>query len=95
VDAVAELLLELGSIHENTVAVLLSGPACVGVTTKTTVALPLAGRAKEQWTVLVPAKQPWLGVTETRFTLAGKLSFISTPASLPMPNMGPTDTVTV
>ena len=46
VDAIAELLFGLGSHHENTVAVLLSGPASVGVTTKTTVALLLAGRAK-------------------------------------------------
>ena len=42
-DAVAELLFELGSIHENTVAVLLSGPASVGVTTKTTACVCRAG----------------------------------------------------
>jgi hypothetical protein len=95
VDAVAKLLFELGSIQESTVAVLLSGPASVGVTTKTTVALLLAGRAKEQLTVLVPPQLPWLGVTETRFTLAGSVSCISTSTRLPTPKMGPTETVTV
>jgi hypothetical protein len=45
VDAVAELLSWLGSFaFETTVAVLLMVPACVGVPTKTTVALLLGGR---------------------------------------------------
>jgi hypothetical protein len=59
--------------------VLLSGPATVGVTTKVTVALPKAGRVpREQLIVLVPAQVPWLGVTETKFTVAGKVSVIVT-----------------
>jgi hypothetical protein len=45
VDAVAELLNWLGSCaFETASAVLLSGPATVGVTTKITVALLLGGR---------------------------------------------------
>lgn len=59
---------------------LLSGPAMVGITTKVTVALLKAGRLPiEQLTVLVPSQLPWLGVVETRFTPAGKVSPMVTP----------------
>jgi hypothetical protein len=54
-----------------------SGPAVVGVTTKLIVTLvPAAIKFRSQTTVLVPVQLPWLGVAETKFTLAGKMSVI-------------------
>jgi hypothetical protein len=76
VDAVDELLDGLGSSKYEEVAVLLSVPAAVGVTTKVTVALPPKPwrLPRMQKTVLVPVQVPWLGVTETKLTPAGKVS---------------------
>ena len=60
VDAVAELLAWKGSIAKDWAeAVLLSGPATVGVTTKITVALLKIGRSPRlQKTELVPLQLP-------------------------------------
>ena len=93
VDAVKKLLAGLGSITEAWAeAVLLSGPATVGVTTKVTVALPGARVPRLQVMELVPLQLPWLGVTETKFTLAGKVSPIITFGALEGPLL---DTVMV
>ena len=60
-------------------AVLLRTPNRLGVTTRVTVALPKAKSwPREQLTVLVPLQLPWLVVTETKFTLDGKVSVIVT-----------------
>jgi hypothetical protein len=60
VDAVAKLLIMLGSIAEaEAEAVSLTVPATVGVTTKVTVALPKIGRSPRlQKTMLVPLQLP-------------------------------------
>ena len=59
-DAVKKLLSGLGSIAEaEAEAVLLSGPATVGVTTKITVAVPEFGKSpRVQVTSLVPVQLP-------------------------------------
>ena len=60
-----------------TEAVFESIPATVGVTTRLTVALaPATIVPRLQVMVFVPVQLPWLGVTETKSTPAGKTSVI-------------------
>jgi hypothetical protein len=84
VDASEKLLATKGSPKELDPAVveLLSGPATVGVTTKVTVAMLKAGIPPrlQETSPLIALQLPWLGVTETKVTLAGKWSPISTGA---------------
>jgi molybdopterin-binding protein len=77
---VAELLAVLGSASlPVVVAVLVSGPAAVGVTTISTVALaPLASDPRSQLTVPLEGPQvPWLGVAEAKVTPSGRVSVTS------------------
>lgn len=77
VSSVSELLEGLGSSKSGTEAVFVSVPAAIGVTTRLTVALaPPAILPRLHTMVLVPVQLPWLGVTETKFTPAGKISVI-------------------
>ena len=77
VSSVSVLFKGVGSSKSGTEAVFESVPAVVGVTTKLTVALlPAAIKPRLQLTVLVPVQLPWLGVAETKFTPAGKISVI-------------------
>ena len=77
VSSVSELFPGVGSSKLGTEAVFESVPAVVGVTTRLTVALaPAAIKPRLQTMVLVPVQLPWLGVAETKFTPAGKLSVI-------------------
>ena len=69
---------------------LLSGPATIGVTTRVTVAVLKGGSMPRKHSiVLVPLQVPWLAVTETRFTFAGKVSvsmiFSTGPGGPPPP----------
>ena len=77
VSSVSLLLPGVGSSKSETEAVFESVPAAVGVTTRLTVALvPAAIVPRLQTMVLVPVQLPWLGVAETKFTPAGKISVI-------------------
>ena len=76
VSSVSELLPEW-DLKVGDEAVFESVPATVGVTTRLTVALaPAVIVPRSQTMVLVPVQLPWLGVTETKFTPAGKVSVI-------------------
>lgn len=75
---------------------LLSGPGTVGVTTNVTVAVPPNGKSPNwQVMVLVPLQLPRLGVTETKFTPADKVSDIVTFGAPPCPPTGVAITVMV
>ncbi len=65
-----------------TEAVFVSVPSCVGVTTIVTVAdAPTARLPRAHATVAVPVHVPWLGVADTRSTLAGSGSLKETPVA--------------
>lgn len=77
VSSVSLLFKGVGSSKSGTEAVFESVPAVVGVTTKLIVTLaPAAINPRSQTTVLVSVQLPWLGVAETKFTPAGKMSVI-------------------
>ena len=80
---VALSLLATGSHEaEATVAVLLTVPPGVAVTTKVTVAVAgLLMVPRLQMTVLVPLHVPWLGVTETKLAPLGSASVTDTPVA--------------
>ena len=94
VDALEELLPGLGSIAlAEAPALVLSVPATIGVTTTITVAVPEPEKSpKLQKISLVPTQLPRLGVTETKFTPAGKCCDIVTFGAPPGPRT-PTPTV--
>src|SRR5262245_19289367 len=85
VTAVAELLEDTGSDSlALTVAVLLTPPGAVSVTTIVTVATAfLASVPKLQDTVFAPLHVPWVGVAETNVTPDSSVSVITTPVAVP------------
>jgi hypothetical protein len=79
-----ELSLPATGSHEEeaTLAVLLTVPPGVAVTTKVTVAVPgLLMVPRLQVTVLVPLHVPWLVVTETKLAPLGSASVTDTSAA--------------
>src|ERR1700704_5671281 len=76
-----ELLLPAAGSHDAgaTLAVLLSVPPGVAVTTRVTVAVTeLLMVPRLQVTVLVPLHVPWFGVTETKLAPLGSASVTDT-----------------
>src|SRR5205809_175223 len=83
--AVAELFAGFMSVCGNaeTVAVLLSIPAAVGLTLRTIVAdAPLLSEPRLQVTVVVPLQLPCDGVAETNVALAGMTSVTTTDVAV-------------
>lgn len=77
------LLFSASDVVASTDAVLVMVPACVGLTTISTVAV-IPSPIVPSWQVTTfpdgGSQVPWLGVAETKVTLEGSVSVTTTPA---------------
>src|SRR5829696_502104 len=81
----AVLFAGFGSLTaEETLALLVSVPAAFGLTTSVTLATASPAVRLPSWqiTLVLKLQVPWLGVTETRSTLAGSVSVTFTAGAV-------------